>query len=298
MKKNSILVSGASGKLGRQVLDILLEHGASSVIATTRTPDRHADLVARGVDVRYADFNDKQSVVEAFAGAGRILLISTDTLDSTGRRVRQHRNAIQAASESGVGHIVYTSFVNREGAALSAMNSDHIATEEMLAASGAGFTCLRNSFYMDMLFLILGDGVRSGSIFSAAGDGKVAYVAREDCARAAAAALLDGYGGRRTLDITGPLAVNAAELAVLAGAVFGIDIKLIDLSAQDQAHRFISKGMPPAMAEGLAKVERLVAQGTMDVISDDFARLTGRAPMSPSQFLTAQRAVFLNRQGT
>ncbi|HEU5098574.1 MAG TPA: NAD(P)H-binding protein, partial [Roseiflexaceae bacterium] len=112
--QQTLLVTGASGHLGRRVIELLLEANAGHVIATTRSPDNLADLAARGVEVRKADFDAPGSLASAFAGADRLLLISTDALDGTDRRIVQHRNAVKAAEQAGVTHVVYTSFTNTE----------------------------------------------------------------------------------------------------------------------------------------------------------------------------------------
>src|SRR5512138_3822821 len=104
--KPTLLVTGASGKLGRRVLELLLEADAGTIIAATRTPDKLADFAARGVTVRQADFDDPASLKAAFAGVDRLLLISTDLIDFEGRRLRQHQNAVNAADEAGVKHLV------------------------------------------------------------------------------------------------------------------------------------------------------------------------------------------------
>ncbi len=111
-KNQTLLVTGASGQLGRRVVELLLEAGAGTVVAATRDPAKLADLAARGAVVRRADFDDEASLVEAFQGVDRLLLISTDALDRPGRRLAQHEAAVRAAVSAGVGHIVYTSLTN------------------------------------------------------------------------------------------------------------------------------------------------------------------------------------------
>src|SRR5215207_578206 len=143
----SILVSGASGHLGRQVVENLLGRVApSSIVATTRSPERLADVAARGVIVRHADFDDDASLDAAFAGVDRALLISTDSLDKPGQRVAQHRRAIKAFARAGVKHLAYTSIVNPVGSLIT-LSKDHAETERALAESGLHYTVLRNNMY-------------------------------------------------------------------------------------------------------------------------------------------------------
>src|SRR4029079_1752737 len=129
----TLLVTGAAGHLGRRVIELLLEANAGHVIAPTRSPDKIADLAARGVEVRQADFDDPSLLAAAFAGADRLLLISTDALDGTDRRQVQHRNAIAAAEQARVKHVVYTSLTRPEPGSPIAIAPDHYATEQALA---------------------------------------------------------------------------------------------------------------------------------------------------------------------
>ena len=150
---DTLLVTGASGQLGRRVLAHLLDTCAvppARLIAVTRDPAKLADFAARGVEVRRGDFDDPGSLGEAFKGAGRLLLISTDALDTPGRRLAQHQAAIAAAKTAGVRHIVYTSMPNPDGSPIP-FAPDHLGTEQALALSGRGWTILRNAWYFENL---------------------------------------------------------------------------------------------------------------------------------------------------
>ncbi|MEO5728244.1 MAG: NAD(P)H-binding protein, partial [Byssovorax sp.] len=146
-KNQTLLVTGASGQLGRRVVELLLEAKAGTVVAATRDPAKLADLAARGVLVRKADFDDEGSLAEAFAGVDRLLLISTDSLVRPGHRLAQHQAAVRAAVSAGVGHIVYTSFTNPGVESPITVAPDHRLTEEAIAATKLGFTILRNNLY-------------------------------------------------------------------------------------------------------------------------------------------------------
>jgi len=184
----TLLVTGASGHLGRRAAEILLETKAGKVIAGTRDPSKIADLAAKGAEIRKVDFDDP-ALADAFKGVDRLLLISTDALDTPGKRLKQHKAAIEDAKKAGVKHIVYTSMPKPEPGSPIPFAPDHYGTEQALAESGIGWTVLRNSWYQENLFHSLPQVLASGKWFSAAGDGKVAHVSREDAAYAAAAAL-------------------------------------------------------------------------------------------------------------
>src|SRR5690348_4225058 len=152
----TLLVTGASGQLGRAVINHLLDAqkiAPSSIIAATRNPENLADLAARGIAVRAADFNDSASLEKAFAGADRVLIISTSDLDlKTGRRLKQHETAVAAAKAVGVSHLLYTSMPNPEPGSPVLFAGDHYGTEQAIKASGIPYTIFRNGWYQENLF--------------------------------------------------------------------------------------------------------------------------------------------------
>ena len=289
-----LLVTGASGHLGRRVIELLLEARAGTIIAATRTPEKLADFSAQGVLVRQADFNDPASLSEAFAGVDRLLLISTDVLGEPGLRLRQHRAAIKAAQEAGVSHVVYTSLVGPGPDSPVLFAPDHYGTETALADSTLDWTVLRNNIYAEILLGSLGQAMQTGQLFSAAAQGKTAYVTREDCARAAAAALASSFNGRRTLDITGPEALSQADLAALATQIAGKPITYVPLELEQLIQGMVGAGLPQPIAETYASIDTAMAQGQFDVVSKGVEELTGTKPASVIEFLTAQLAVALS----
>jgi NAD(P)H dehydrogenase (quinone) len=289
----ALLVTGASGHLGRRVIELLLESGPGRIIATTRSPDKLADLAARGVEVRAADFDDPSSLAGAFAGADRLLLISTDALDGTDRRIVQHSNAVAAAERAGVKHVVYTSLTRPEPGSPIAIAPDHYATEQALAASSLDWTVLRNNVYTDMFLQSLPRAVATGQLVAAAGNGGAGYVTREDCARAAAAALAAHSSGRTTLDITGPEVVTHAELAQTLSAIVERPVKYIPLEPEVMVGGMVAAGLPEVVARLLVTFDIGVARGTLAVASSAVADLTGKAPQSVAAFLAANREALL-----
>ena len=282
-----VLVSGASGHLGRRVIELLLKEQIYPIIATTRTPDDIADLANQEVDVRSADFDFPDTLGTSFAGAERMLLISTDRLDGTGRRIQQHRNAIEGARETGIRHIVYTSFLKAASSPLVSVAADHVATEMMLQESGVGYTILRNAFYTEMLLTQLLPAIASGRLLSASNGKGIAYVTREDCAHAAATAIISNVQENRILEITGPEVVNPTELATLAGELSGKDIDVVNLTPDAFQRELTAQGVSPQMAYVLADIERGVSEGAMDLVSADYEKLTGRRPVSVGEYIRA-----------
>ena len=181
----TVVVTGATGHLGRLVVESLLERGypAAGITATGRSTEKLADLAERGVTVRHADFEDRASLREAFEGADTVLLVSGSEL---GKRVEQHRNAIEAAKETGAGHLVYTSAPRANDTTLI-LAPEHKATEEILTASGLGYTILRNGWYTENYTGSIGGALAGGAVIGSAGEGKLSLATRADYAEAAAA---------------------------------------------------------------------------------------------------------------
>lgn len=285
--KPTLLVTGASGQLGRRVVELLLEAQAGTIIAATRTPEKLEAFSQRGVIVRHADFNEPDSLAEAFTGVDRLLLISTDVLGEAGLRLKQHRTAVKAAEEAGVSHVVYTSLINPGPESAVLFAPDHYGTETALAESKLNWTVLRNNLYADLLSASLGQAIEMGQLFSAAGDGKIAYVTREDCARAAAAALASSFNGRQTLDITGPESLSQADLAKIATKISGKQVTYVPLELDVLIQNMVAAGLPRPVAETYASIDTAAAQGQFDTVSDAVEELTERKPISVEEFLAA-----------
>ncbi|MAS32644.1 MAG: NAD(P)-dependent oxidoreductase [Anaerolineaceae bacterium] len=280
----TLLVTGASGQLGRRVVELLLESSETDIIATTRTPDKLADLAQRGVDVRYASFDEPDSLASAFAGADRLLLISTDAL---GERQRQHEAAVDAAVAAGVKHILYTSLISADDTPVT-LGPEHVATENAIAASGVSYTFLRNNVYAETLIRALTQAQSmDGQLFSAMGDGKVAYVTREDCAQAASAALADSFDGKRILDITGPEALSQHDIAELGTSIGSQPITYIPLPTDTLAENLVQAGLPKSVADLITSFDAAAAQGKQDKVSSAVEDLTGRKPIHVADFLAA-----------
>lgn len=281
--KQTLLVTGASGQLGRRVLELLLQAGHSAIIAATRTPEKLADFAAQGVVVHAADFDDEASLVSAFTGADRMLLISTDAI---GRRLPQQRGAIAAAAKAGVKHVLYTSWVE-PNIALPKVMADHHGTERALIESGLDYTLLRNNLYTDGLLASLPSAIASGQLFTSAGDGAIAYVTREDCARAAASALASTQGGHNAYAITGPEALTQTQVAQIASEITGKTITAINLPPEQLKVGMVGAGLPEFVADLLLEFDLAAKQGLAANVSKDVEKLTGRAGMSVRAFLQA-----------
>jgi len=267
----SLVITGATGHLGRLVIEALLRRGlpADQIIATGRAVDRLDDLAARGVVVRRADYDDRASLDAALTGADRVLLVSGPAV---GSRVAQHRNVIDAARDAGVGLLAYTSITNadRGGFIIAA---EHKATEEAIVASGLPHLFLRNGWYLenytDQLPTYLEHGV-AGS----AGEGRVSPATRADLAEATAAALLleepaDVY------ELGGP-SFTLPELAATVSELFGTEVAYTDLPAADFTQVLVGAGVPEAFAGVLADADLALSRGELYADPADLEQLLGR----------------------
>lgn len=285
----TLLVTGASGHLGRRAVEALLDADAGNVIATTRTPDKLADLAARGVEVRAASFDDPGSLEGAFKGADRILLVSTDALHAPGLRIQQHRNAIAAAVAAGVEHLVYTSSTGPLPTDQSSLLDDHFWTEHALAATDLDWTILRESLYADTLLMGLPHAVATGQLFSATGNKGRNYVTREDCARAAAGALVSATG-RQVLEITGPEALTQDDIAAIASELTGRSVTHVNIPPEALRQGMLQSGLPPFIVDALINFDIAAAEGRHAIVTSVVNDLAGTPPTSVRDFLTAHRS--------
>jgi NAD(P)H dehydrogenase (quinone) len=274
----SLVVTGATGHLGRLVVESLLERGvpAREVVAAGRDVTRIKDLADRGVQVRAIDYDEPGTLGELFHGADTVLLVSGSEV---GRRVRQHRNAIDAAARAGVGLLAYTSIANADTTSMR-LAEEHQATEAAVRASGIPFVLLRNSWYIENYTERLGTILEHGALLGSAGDGRVSAATRADYAAAAAAVLVTGGQAGRVYELGGDQAFTLAELAAEIGAQTGRDIGYRDLPEAEYARVLVGAGLPGPVAEILADSDRGLARGDLYVAGGDLRRLIGR-PSTP-----------------
>lgn len=289
----TLLVTGASGHLGRAVINHLLDTfkvPAACIIATTRTPANLADLAALGVSVREADFDDQASLAEAFQGADRALIISTNELMIQGKRREQQLAAVSAAGKAGVARILYTSLPNPEPGSPILFAPDHYDTEQAIKASGVPYTMFRNGWYDENLFMSLPQILASGHWYTSAGDGRISYGARDDLAAAIAAGLASGATESATYTLTGPKAYTVAEVAALVTEVTGKPIEVVQLSDEALTEGMKAAGLPEPVARLLVSFDAASRTGNLGMVTDSVEKLSGRKSVSLRQFLEANKA--------
>jgi NAD(P)H dehydrogenase (quinone) len=287
-----LLVTGASGKLGKLVLDALLKRGvaASNIVATTRDAAKLAEYAAKGIEVREADFNDPASVKKAFAGVDRVAIISTDALDDNGTRIKQQTGAVAAAKEAGVKHLVYTSMPNPHEGSKITFEADHRLTEDAVKASGLGYTILRNTWYQENLFMNLPQVLASGTWYTSTGEGKVSHIARQDCADVLAAVLASESTESKTYTLTGPESFTTDEIAELTSGVTGKPVAVVHLTDEQLAAGMTSAGVPDFLVPFLVGFDANTREGAADLVTSDVETLIGRKPRPLIAFLEENKA--------
>ncbi|MDZ7873399.1 MAG: SDR family oxidoreductase [Rhizobium sp.] len=289
------LVTGASGQLGQRVVHHLLETSgvaAGDIIAASRKPEQLAELAAKGVLVRRVDFDDAASMEAAFAEAEKVLIISTDTLDRPGHRLVQHRAAVAAAEKAGVAHLLYTSMPEPVNSALL-FAPDHEGTEAAIEASSVpAWTILRNNWYFENVMMSAGPALASGHWYSAAGDGKVAHIARDDIGRAIAAALVAADKEKTVYTLTGSSSYTHREMASLISAAAGKEITVIDVPVEGLVQGMVGAGLPEPVARVFASIDTMVGNGGLARITGDVKTLTGTEPQSFESWVESQAEAF------
>jgi len=272
-----IIVTEANGKLGRAIVERLLDRvPAAQIGVSVRDLEKARGLEERGVRVRRGDFDDAATLAHAFEGASQVLITSVDRHGEPA--VRQHRAAIDSAKAAGVRRILYTSHMGSSPTSPFAPMIDHAATEAALRESGVAFTSLRNGFYMDSALMMLGDAPKTGEL-AAPEDGLVAWTTHPDLAEAAAIILsaesLDGV----TPALTASEAIDLDGIAAIASELGGRPIRRVVVSDAEYRTGLVARGTPEPVAEMFLGLFLAARQG-------DFARMSLRdvlkAAISPA----------------
>jgi NAD(P)H dehydrogenase (quinone) len=275
-----ITITAATGRYGRLVIDALLRGGvpANEIIAAVRDPRKASDLAAKGVQVREADYDRPETLVRAFQGADKLLLVPSAVF---GLRYPQMERAVNAAVEAGVGLLIYASFVNSDTSTLR-LGEEHKQTEALIRSSGLPSVLLRNGAYAELYAGELGDleyALMSGVVIGSAGDGQISGASRKDLAEAAAVVLTsDGQEGN--VYELGGTPFTMADLAATIGQHVGKPVVYQDLSVDEYAKALAAAGVPEAFAGLLADTSFAATRGDWYTESTDLPRLLGR-PTTP-----------------
>lgn len=283
-----IIVTGATGQLGRAVVGRLLELvPAGQIGVSVRAPEKARELHAHGVRVRRGDFDDPASLAHAFEDATQVLIVSSNASAYGGDPLAQHRSAIEAARTTGARRIVYTSHMAASNASAFPPMLDHAATEEMLRQSGLAWTALRNGFYASSGLQLMGDALKTG-VLEAPKDGKVSWTAHADLAEAAAILLADeGRYEGPTPPLTGSQSLDLADLATIASELEAQPVRRQIIPDEDLRAKMAAHGVPErvtAIAQGFYLASR---QGEFAAVDPTLERLLGRPPKPVRDVLKA-----------
>ena len=280
-----IAVTGATGKLGRQVVAGLLEKvPATQIIAAVRTPDKAADLVALGVQVREADYTKPETWATALAGADKVLLISGNDLSAD--RVAQHQAVVDAAKRASVTLLAYTSILHADVSALK-LAETHKRTEENIKNSGLPFVFLRNGWYFENQTAMLGPAIQHGAILGCAEDGRFASAAIADYAAAAVAALTQPGQENKVYELAGDMPYTMAEMAAEVSKQSGKPVAYSNLPPAGYQSALVGFGIPAFMAEYLVDAEEGAAEGELDDASGQLHALIGRPSVTLAEAVAA-----------
>ena len=293
-----LFVTGSTGQLGRRVVEILVGKNVR-VRGGTRQQSKLNSLGPDGVEYVIADFDEPQMLEQAFAGIDRLLLVSTSSYRN---RFQQHKNAIDAAVKAGVKHVVYTSFVTAPLKTFRSPHWDvHNQTEDYIADSGVSFTILRNNLYFEVLPLVtigIGGGMWKHAFSEPGrpGQGGIAFVAREDCARAAASALSSNSAKNAVWTITGPAVVTADEIAAHVSTAKGTPHTAQAVTAEELRKElevaFAGSEALRAHIDDLITFHTQAAASFMSAVTPDVKRLTGQPPMAVEDWIRANKGAF------
>jgi len=269
-----IVVTGATGKLGRHVIAGLLKKvPAAGIVAAVRDTAKAADLAALGVHVRHADYGDAASLDSAFKGAKSLLLISSSAI---GQRVPQHAAVIAAAKRANVEQLAYTSILHADTSGM-ALASEHQATEAAIRAAGIPFVFLRNGWYLENYTENLQPALAHGVILGSAGDGRIAAAARADYAAAAVAVLTGSGHAGKVYELAGDKAFTMTDLAAEVARLSGKKVVYQNLPAAEYEAALTGFGMPAPVARFLADADLGVSRGCLDDSGGQLSKLMGRA---------------------
>lgn len=282
-----ILITGASGHFGKTTIDFLLKKGlkADQIVGLVRNEEKGNQLKTLGVDVKIGDYDDYDSLVKAFQGINKLLLISgTDVAN----RAKQHENVINAAKESGVQHLVYTSVERKnetETSPLAFVAKTHLETEKLLKESGLRYTILRNTLYLDLLPTFLGEKVLETGIYLPAADGKAGFVLRSEMAEAAANVLARSEQESKEYHISSSENVSFSEIAAILKEITGKEVSYFSPDVSTYSQTLLNAGVPGEFVGILAGFGAGIAEGELENSSNDLETLLGRKPTGVKEFL-------------
>ncbi len=282
-----ILVTGATGHFGKAVIDFLIAKGIPSgnIAALVRDEAKAADLKSKGVVVKIGDYLQYDTLVNAFKGVDKLLLVSSSDIED---RSLQQANAVNAAKEAGVKYILYTSFERKndtESSPIAFIAKAHLETDALIRNSGIPYTIFRNNLYMDFIPVFIGDKVLETGIYWPAGETKAAFATRADMAEAAAVVLTgEGHEGKE-YGISNTENVSFNSVAEVLSQIAGKPISYTSPSADEYKSALTQAGVPAAYVDMFASFAEAIKQGEFETNTSDLEKLLGRKPTTLAEYL-------------
>lgn len=282
-----VLITGATGQLGKAVVEFLLKKGvpAAQVHVLVRDKNKAAELEQAGVSLHYGDYDDYASLVKAFSGIDKLLLVSGNDF---AKRAQQQYNAVKAAKEAGVKHILYTSFDRRNETASSPISfvaKTHLDTEEQVRQTGIPYTILRNGLYMDMLPIFAGEQVLQNGIYFPADEGRTAFATRSNMAEAAANILASEGHENKEYVFANTANYSFGEVAEVISGITGKPVTYTGPAYNAYVETVTGAGMPNEYATMFGAFGEAIRQGEFENTSSDLEKILGRAPVTLKEYL-------------
>lgn len=280
----NILITGVSGHLGSGVLDHLLKLvPADRMIAMARDPRKIERYAAHGVTVRAGDYNDPASLDKAFAGVHTLLIVPTVEIGP--QRLTQTRNAVDAAKRAGVQHVLYTGVIHHDETGHGNIVKDHQDAEKYIAASGIPHTFIRNGLYLDVVPMLLGNAMESGTFFYPAAPNGVSFALRADLAEAAARIIATPAFHGKSIALGLPKELTYADLAKTVSDISGKPVAYKAVSLSDYKAGLLQHGLPEPLATLYTDMARAMGEGVIREPSNALKDILGREPIGAKAFL-------------
>ncbi len=283
-----IVITGATGHFGKATIHFLLKKGifASAISAFVRSESKAAELKSKGVGIKLGDYDDYSSMVKAFHGADKLLLVSgSDVI----KRSKQQEDAVKAAVEAGVKHILYTSFDRKnetETSPIAIIAKAHLETERNIMASGIPYTIFRNNLYLDGIPSFIGEKVIETGLFFPAGETQTSFALREEMAEATANVLLSDGHKNKVYSLGNSEKFSFQDVAEILSQVSGKNVPYLNPEKETYIEALTKAGVPDEYIKIFAGFAEAIKQGEFNSDSKDLEKLLGRKPTTIREFLT------------
>ena len=286
-----ILVTGTTGNFGSKAIEHLLKSGvpANNIAALARSKESSKALEELGINVRIGDYSDVDSLVKAFEGVDRLLLVSSSDRGDIGNRTAHHINAITAAKKANVNRIVYTAFIRKDdhkNSAIAAFQDSHQKSENFLKESGIPYTILQNGIYQEMILAFMGENVaEKGMIFFPAQNGKASWVLRDELAEAAAKVIIGEGHENKTYSLSNGKSEGFEQIASYLSKSLNKGIMYHSPESKDYMNMLKENGLPESIADMLVMWGKAIAENSLNLEEGDLESILGRKPKTVQEFI-------------